>query len=111
MSIEQRGAVCPSGTDDVAGSAGSGVPGRRCPPEPRRTAPVEGTAASVAGTVVAAVVGEAGAVVAAASAPGTAGAAAAVAGTRTGADIVCGAGPAATAYAMKQPTGAQTWSH
>jgi len=42
--------------------------------------------------------------------PGTgAGAAVAVAGTRTGADTVFGAGPAARAFATRRRTGARTW--
>jgi len=120
-STELSGAACPSGTDGAAGSAGAGVPVRRCRSEPRRTAPVEGTVvAAVAGTVVAAVAGtvgaavavadEADAVVAATGAPGT-GAGAAVAGTRIGADTVCGAGPAARASVTRRLTRALTWSH
>jgi len=107
-STEWHGAACPSGTDGAAGSAGAGAPARRCRPELSRTALAEGTvaavagAAAVAGTVVAAVAGEAGAL-------GT-GAGAAVAGTRTGADTVCGAGPATRASATRRPTGALPWS-
>lgn len=114
-SAKWNGAACPSGTCGAVGSGGVGAPACRCPPGPIRIALAEGTAvavagaAAVAGTVVAAVVDEAGAAVAAAGAPGT-GVGAAVAGIRTGADTVCGAGPAARASATRRQTGALPWS-